>query len=514
MTEPLVRRGFGAVAASSVRRLAWVVAAAFVLSSCTSTEYFLYKKPTTPKLTDTRQELIDLPYPPEPVPVAVYNFADETGQFKPVPSGAIQTLSRALSQGGATILVQALKDAGHGRWFAVLEREHVDNLLKERQIITDTRARYLGETRINAAALPAMLFAGVLLEGGVIGYDSDVRTGGLGAAYLGIGADTQYRQDTISVYLRAVAVKTGEVLSSVVTRKTVDSISLDNYGYKFVAFKDLLEVEGGFSVNEPTLIALEQAIQKAVHDLVLDGANQGVWTFYDKAQAQPLIEAYIAERGYNTAQAVVPAAPAAQQPPRQPPGRQSSATPARTPAQPAVNQRSFAVTPPVPLNLPVPIPPVPVTPVHVISNDADQSPPAVGDYLQIGSFPSEEKAQKAWAGFAAHHYGSIGDRSPTIQAAKVNGAVVWRLRLGPYPSRQAAATACNSLKTFGNECFLIAVSAVQRQASAVVVPAAQISRVPADAPPRSSAPAVSGGANDNSRPQTPAGGEMVTAPGG
>src|SRR3546814_7389467 len=138
--------------------------------------------------------LADMPPPSRPVAIAVYGFSDQTGQFKPSETG--QTLSRAVSQGGASILVKALQDAGNRQWFTIVEREMLRNLLNERQIIREMRERYLGETQVNPQALPAMLFAGVLLEGGVIGYDTNTVTGGAGASFLGIGGRTEYRQDT------------------------------------------------------------------------------------------------------------------------------------------------------------------------------------------------------------------------------------------------------------------------------------------------------------------------------
>src|SRR3546814_660964 len=134
--------------------------------------------------------------------------------------------SSDLSQGGASILVKALQDAGIRQWFTIVEREMLRNLLNERQIIREMRERYLGETQVNPQALPAMLFAGVLLEGGVIGYDTNTVTGGAGASFLGIGGRTEYRQDTVTVYLRAVSVRTGEVLTSVTASKTIASKSL------------------------------------------------------------------------------------------------------------------------------------------------------------------------------------------------------------------------------------------------------------------------------------------------
>lgn len=60
-----------------------------------------------------------------------------------------------------------------------------------------------------------------MVEGSIIGYESNVKSGGVGARYFGIGADTQYQLDQIAVNLRVVNVSTGEILSSVNTSKTI-----------------------------------------------------------------------------------------------------------------------------------------------------------------------------------------------------------------------------------------------------------------------------------------------------
>ena len=172
-----------------------------------------------PQKTQTQHMLAALPALSRPVAIAVYNFSDETGQFKPTDS--TQTLSRAVTQGAASILVKALQDAGNRQWFTIVERESLKNLLSERQIIREMRERYLGETQVNQQALPALLFAGVLLEGGIISYDTNTVTGGAGAQFLGIGGHSTYRQDTVTVYLRAVSVRTGEVLTTVTASKTI-----------------------------------------------------------------------------------------------------------------------------------------------------------------------------------------------------------------------------------------------------------------------------------------------------
>ena len=250
-----------------------------------------------PKRTQTQNLLATIPPPQRPVAIAVYGFTDQTGQFKPNDAG--QTLSRAVTQGGGSILAKALQDAGNRQWFTIVERESLRNLLNERQIIREMRERYLGETNVNAQALPAMLFAGVLLEGGIIGYDTNTVTGGAGAAFLGIGGRTEYRQDTVTVYLRAVSVRTGEVLTTVTASKTIASTSLGASAFKFVAFKELLEAEAGFTTNEPDHLALQQAIEKAVYGLVMEGVELKLWDFADAKAGWPLLWRYKQERDGN-----------------------------------------------------------------------------------------------------------------------------------------------------------------------------------------------------------------------
>lgn len=247
-----------------------------------------------PQKTEAQRMLEAIPPPQRPVAVAVYDFNDETGQFKPTDN--TQTLSRALSQGAASMLVKALQDAGNRSWFTIVERENLKNLLSEREIIREMRQRYLGEKEVNAQALPALLFAGVLLEGGIVGYDTNTVTGGAGAAFLGIGGHTDYRQDTVTVYLRAVSVRTGEVLTTVTASKTIASKAIDGNAFKFVAFKKLLEAEAGITTNEPAQVALQQAIEKAVYGLVMEGAELKLWSFADMKAGWPLLYRYEQER--------------------------------------------------------------------------------------------------------------------------------------------------------------------------------------------------------------------------
>jgi curli production assembly/transport component CsgG len=294
-----------------VKQLVSTLAALSLLSGCTT----LGKSgrdalPTTtslafiPQKTQTQHMLAALPPPSRPIAIAVYNFADETGQFKPTET--TQTLSRAVTQGAPSILVKALQDAGNRQWFTIVERESLKNLLSERQIIREMRERYLGETQVNQQALPALLFAGVLLEGGIISYDTNTVTGGAGAEFLGIGGHSEYRQDTVTVYLRAVSVRTGEVLTTVTASKTIASKAISANAFKFVAFKELLEAEAGVTTNEPDHLALQQAIEKAVYSLVLEGVELKLWSFADARAGYPLVYRYEQERDgvYSTPQVV------------------------------------------------------------------------------------------------------------------------------------------------------------------------------------------------------------------
>lgn len=209
------------------------------------------------------------------ITVAVYNFRDMTGQRK--ASQMIASLSSAVTQGADAYLVKSLQEVGGGKWFKVLERGGLDNLVKERQLIRQMRELYQGK---DAQPLPPMMFAGMLIEGGIIGYDSNTMSGGSGARLLGIGASTEYRQDEVVVSLRAVSVATGEVLVSITTSKTVLSFQ-DKAGV--LRFYDAgtrsLELETGAATNESMNKAVQLAIHAAVIEMINEGAKKGHWSF-------------------------------------------------------------------------------------------------------------------------------------------------------------------------------------------------------------------------------------------
>ena len=197
----------------------------FSLGGCTTYEVMetATSTPMTNKLKNYR--------PPErKVEIAVYQFNDQTGQRK--PSDNLASLSTAVTQGSGTLLVQALKTAGNGD----------------------------------------------LISGGIIGYDTNIETGGVGSRYLGIGIRDQYRRDMVSVSLRLISVQTGEVLLAVSSQKTILSTKVGMNVFKFLDMgTELIEIEAGTTENESTTYAVRKAIEHAVNQLIERGIENALW---------------------------------------------------------------------------------------------------------------------------------------------------------------------------------------------------------------------------------------------
>ncbi|MDN3694544.1 CsgG/HfaB family protein [Chryseobacterium tructae] len=259
------------------------------------------EKPTMGEVTSSTEELKKLPLPKEKIVIGVYKFRDQTGQYKPSENG--NNWSTAVPQGTTTILIKALEDS---RWFIPIERENIANLLNERQIIRSTRQEYIKDADKTSQSLPPLLYAGILLEGGVISYDSNILTGGLGARYFGIGASTQYRQDRITIYLRAVSTLNGEILKTVYTSKTILSTSINGSFFRYIDTERLLEAEVGLTQNEPVQLAVTEAIEKAVKSLIVEGIQDKIWgkAIDDTTSYQALINEYHKEQENNNGRAI------------------------------------------------------------------------------------------------------------------------------------------------------------------------------------------------------------------
>ena len=224
------------------------------------------------------KELADIGKPFIKPTIAVYpnSFTDQTGQRR--SNSTYASFSTAITQAPNAYLIRALKHAGEGHFFDVVERVGLDNLTKERQLIRSTRKDFKEDKDL----LP-LTFAGLLMEGGVIGYESNVKSGGLGARYLGIGMTKEYRQDTVTVSLRTVSVSTGKVLTEVLTTKTILSVALSQDAFRFISSgTELVEIENGMVENESVNIALQSAVETAVLETIKLGVKNNLWSIPDE----------------------------------------------------------------------------------------------------------------------------------------------------------------------------------------------------------------------------------------
>ena len=260
-------------------RIVLIILLLGILSGCASTQQKPAIKGAEPFIEGTTtleklREIPDLDNQPQ-ITIAVYEFTDQTGQRKPNPK--FSQLSTAVTQGPDVWVISALKAVSNGDWFKVVERKGLANLVKERQLIRSTRELYDGETEANNQLKP-LVFAGLIVEGGIVGYDSNIASGGVGARYFGIGLSEQYRTDQVTVSLRVVAVQTGEILLSVSATKTIASYSKGGDVFRFLDMSTkALEIETGAATNEPVSYAIRTTIEHAVLQMIYEGVNKKLW---------------------------------------------------------------------------------------------------------------------------------------------------------------------------------------------------------------------------------------------
>lgn len=272
----------------NTRTLLAVLLAALLLGACAHPPSKPLPAAQLTPAGNAGRDLARLPPPKGLVSVAVYGFRDQTGQYKAAPDSSFST---AVTQGAASMLLAALRSSG---WFKPVERENLQDLLTERKI---ARALEVPKEQNPAAPqIPQLLPASILLEGGITGYEANARTGGIAANFLGIGMSTQYRVDQVTVSLRSVDVRTGEVLNAVSTTKTIYSYELHPSVFKFVNLKDLAQFEAGTTRNEPAQLCVREALEAAVAHLVVQGLAEGRWHLRDdKDWSNPVLRKYLDE---------------------------------------------------------------------------------------------------------------------------------------------------------------------------------------------------------------------------
>jgi curli production assembly/transport component CsgG len=270
------------------RTAAPLLAAALLAAACTTPPSASKGGAQLTPATTVTRDLLKLPKPKGKITVAVYGFRDQTGQYKQAPDSSFST---AVTQGAAAMLIKALLDSG---WFAPVERENLQNLLTERKIV---RAQEFPQDKnVAPVQIPQLAPAAVVIEGGITAYESNVRTGGIGANFLGIGLSTQYRVDQVTINLRSVDIRSGKILNSVSTTKAIYSYEVRPTVFKFVNFKDLAQFEAGMTRNEPAQLCVREAIEAGVVHLIVQGLKDGNWELKDENErASALLRSYAQE---------------------------------------------------------------------------------------------------------------------------------------------------------------------------------------------------------------------------
>ncbi len=251
-----------------------------LLSNCAvishNEDLVLSKKIQSPDILELQsEELKNLPAASVMPTVAIYpnSFKDLTGQRRSNSTFAL--FSTAITQAPEAFLIRALKHTSGGEFFRVVERVGLDDLTKERQLIRSTRKEFKEDNKMKP-----LLFAGLLIQGGVISYEANLKSGGAGARYLGVGNSKQYREDTITISLRLVSVSTGEVLTETLVSKSIISTSISQDIFRFIETgTELVEIEGGVSENESVSIALQKAIETGVLNIINIGIERGYWKY-------------------------------------------------------------------------------------------------------------------------------------------------------------------------------------------------------------------------------------------
>ena len=233
-----------------------------------------FEEPPAVSLTPLATTLNKLPtLDGEPIYIGVNSFKDLTGQRK--QSDNYASFSSSVSQGGEAWLIESLLESNG--WFKVLERGQLDTVMRERALVQQTREDFTDD---DDTGLKPLLFAGLLIHGGIIGYDTNTISGGVGAAYLGIGAHEQHRKDVVTVSIRFVSTLTSEILLSSTVSKTIYSTAVGSDMFKYVKNAlNPLEIEYGFAKNELVSVATRAAIDLAIVDLISKGEEKKMWKF-------------------------------------------------------------------------------------------------------------------------------------------------------------------------------------------------------------------------------------------
>ncbi len=77
-----------------------------------------------------------------------------------------------------------------------------------------------------------------------------------------------------------------------------------------------------------------------------------------------------------------------------------------------------------------------------------------GYFLQIGAYKSEAEADTAWKTYSSKHAGALSGYSKDVKQVDLGAKGTWyRLRVGSFADKSAAAALCTKLTAEGGACF-------------------------------------------------------------
>ena len=212
--------------------------------------------------------------------VAVTSFEDLTGAR--VDGGS----STAVAASGHLLLEFILKnyrDEGH---LAIYSRRLLSELINERRLAQQANTSYateavnslskatqalMGNAKIKPLHdLPDLGPVDFLITGAVIGYDKNTRDSGAAAGMVGISNRYQQSEDSVSVLVELINVKTGAMSGIGISSELISSKLFNAGVFKYLEVDKILELEGGGSLNEPKTYALYLALTQAVENMFRD----------------------------------------------------------------------------------------------------------------------------------------------------------------------------------------------------------------------------------------------------
>ena len=167
----------------------------------------------------------------------------------------------------------ALKTAGSGSWFNVVERGYLDSLLRERKLIQDTYSFLKKDPR---KLIDPLKFAEYIVTGGVVSYDSPIQTGSAAVTLGNYGGGLGGHKDLVTINIRIVRVRDGLVLKSINASRPIITGSATGNATRVLG-RRILDAKGAIGVQEATQTAVREAIEAGVYELVRSGAATGLW---------------------------------------------------------------------------------------------------------------------------------------------------------------------------------------------------------------------------------------------